>query len=160
MLQFRPTIILTAGMDKINPYAKFGMLIGSGSINQTASGVSTNSSSTIKNTLDETRKLEGDTAIGFHSALGLLYNVNKKISIFGELNLVNLSYAPTKGTVTSSIENGVDQLPSFSVRDSQIEYVDSTSTADSKASTSPRKELKDTYSFNSFGINFGLKYSL
>ena len=154
MLQFRPTIILTAGMDKINPYAKFGMLIGSGSRTETINMVENS------DIIDLVEKFDGDTAIGFHAALGLSYNVNEKIAIFGELNLVNLSYAPTKSTKTTANFNGVDQLPNGTVRDLQTEYVDSTSTADSKASTSPRKELKDTYSFNSFGINFGLKYSL
>ena len=166
MLQFRPTIILSAGLDKINPYAKFGILIGSGSIEQSTNGTSKSinsfGGSTITNssTSDSTFKADGGTAIGFHSALGLSLNVNKNMSIFVELNMVNMSYAPTKGTQTSYNVNGVDQLSSLTISSTQLEFVDSTNSSDVQLPTNPTKVLKENYAFSSFGINFGLKYSL
>ena len=38
MIQFKPTLVFRAGFDKINPYAKVGMVIGSGKIINTQFG--------------------------------------------------------------------------------------------------------------------------
>ena len=162
MLQFRPTIILTAGMDKINPYAKFGMLIGSGSFNisDNSTESSTFGNTTTTETKEKAYKYDGDLAVGFQSALGLSYNVNEKIAIFGELNLVNLSYAPSKRSLTTDTKNGVDKLPTRSIKETQTEYVDSYNTSEAIPATSSNKDLKRYFAFSSFGINFGLKYSL
>jgi opacity protein-like surface antigen len=154
MLQFRPTLIISAGMDKINPYAKFGILIGSGSIKI---------EQTDKNSTDidiTKRTLDGGTAIGYQAGVGVSYKLTEKIALFGELTMVNMSYAPTKGKITESSFNGKDTLPDLSVSDIDAEFVDSINTSDPTPNTSPTKELKQKYAFGSFGFNFGLKYSL
>lgn len=169
MLQFRPSIIVSAGMQTINPYAKFGLLIGSGSITSNSDRVSTSTTSfggtnnVTNTTKDSSFKFDGGFAFGFQAALGLSYNVDKNISISGELNIVNMSYAPTKRTLTSLNENGVDVLQSRPISEKEVEFVDSINVNSTDAPalpTNPRKELKQYATFGSFGLNFGVKYSL
>jgi hypothetical protein len=153
MLQFKPTLIIALGMEKIDPYAKFGLLIGSGKIKNEEVGRSSTGNSTYKSTYN------GGVAFGFDSAIGLLFTLNPKVSLFTELNMVNTSYAPTKGKITEATINGVDQLPNISTN---IEFYDtyggnSESNQDPKT---PTRALKTKYPFGSFGFNFGVKYSL
>jgi outer membrane protein W len=154
MLRFKPTLIISAGMDKINPYAKFGMIIGSGSISEDityVSGSNTNVYKFVEN---------GGVALGFHSALGVDFGINEKMAFFAELTMVNMAYAPKKGEITVHTRNGVDMLPTDSVYNNNVDYVDSVNSSTVIPSTSPRQELKRNLPFGSFGINLGLKYSL
>ena len=154
MLQIKPTLIISAGMGKINPYAKFGLLIGKGSINNEASGVSSGERFVGK------YKLDGGIAIGFHAGIGLLCSLNSKMALFGELNMINMSYAPTKGKLTEYNVGGENQLIDADVNFTDVEYVDSINSNDVIPSSSPRKQLKKSSPFGSFGLNVGLRYSL
>lgn len=153
MLQIKPTIVFRAGYEKINPYAKIGMVIGSGKItnNQNrTSGV---------DVFRETLELSGGTPIGFNGNLGVLYKLNNKISLFGELNLTSLEYAPKKGITTVSTKNGIDQLPLMTVREKEGEFVDSiTETGLPDNPNEPNKVIKIPFSLNNFGLNIGLQY--
>lgn len=153
MLQIRPTVVLRGGFEKINPYAKVGMVIGSGKIiNDQESGDGTDISIS-------TLELSNGTPIGFHSSVGVLYQLNSKFSVFGELNLVSLEYAANKGKYTKYIENGTDILPLLSIRDKEFEFIESELNASATPpSNQPRKLAKLPLSFNSFGLNFGLQY--
>ncbi len=153
MIQIKPTLVFRAGYDKINPYAKVGMIIGSGKITNTRNE---------KNGVDvfkETIEFDGGIPIGFHASLGTLYKLNEKLALFGELNLVSLEYAPEKGKFTESFKNGVDQLPTMTIREKEIEFVDTY--ISSGAPSNPNEALKTPkipFSFSSFGLNIGLQY--
>jgi opacity protein-like surface antigen len=153
MLQFRPTLVMALGMEKIDPYAKFGLLIGTGSIIDErirTSGINTTKYKAI---------FDGSAAFGLQAALGLSYNLNANIALFGELNMVNLTYTPTKGKITEFIVNGVDQLSNVPT---DIELYDSygSSAPISIDPNTPIRQLKQSFPFGSFGFNFGVKYSL
>jgi opacity protein-like surface antigen len=156
MWQFKPTIIITAGMEKINPYAKFGMLFGKGSIynNQTRiNGLN-------RQQISYNWVYNGGTAVGFHAELGLYHNLNPKTSLFTELSMINMSYAPTKGKLTESKLNGaIDQLPGIPVYYTDIEFTDNVDVQQTNPNV-PAKQLKTNFPFNSIGFNFGIKYSL
>ncbi len=153
MIQIKPTLVFRAGYDKINPYAKVGMIIGSGKITNTRNE---------KNGVDvfkETIEFDGGIPIGFHASLGTLYKLNEKVSIFGELNLISLEYAPEKSRFTESFKNNIDQLPTMTVREKEVEFVESIT--DSAAPSNPNeasKAPKIPFSFSSFGLNVGLQY--
>jgi opacity protein-like surface antigen len=155
MLQFRPTIIISAGMDKLNPYAKFGFLVGTGSIESESTQKSGSNNAIIKATRD------GGIAFGYHAGVGLSYKISEKIDLFGELTMVNMSYAPTKSKVTSATFNGVNRLSELPVIEKETEYVDSIDIVNVDAnSNAPRKRLRFRVPFGSFGFNFGLKINL
>ena len=155
MLRINPSLVITSSFEKINPYAKFGLILGSGyvilSSNQEISGQQSNS---------ESIKLSGGIAIGLTSGIGALYKINDKLSFFGELNMINLSYGPTKGIKTDFRIDGVDMLPSLPTRQKETEYLDSftvTSSNSNPQDSEPSKALKQKLPFGSFGLNLGLR---
>lgn len=163
MFRINPTFVLTAGFDKINPYAKFGMILGMGTI--TGKNESTQTTTILGNTTTdvevETTKFNGGLAIGFNAGIGAMLSLSESISLFGEINMANLSYAPTKSEVIEYSKNGANKLSEWTTRDKKTEYVD-TYNYDSEASTSdasPRTALKSKVPFGSFGVNVGVKFS-
>lgn len=153
MIQIKPTIIVRSGFNKINPYAKVGMVIGSGKI------TNTHNQKNGADLYNDTSEFYGGMPIGFHANIGTLYKLNEKLSLFGELNLVNLEYAPKKGRLTESFKNGVDQLPSMTVRQKEVEFVTTiTESSEPSNPNEPGKSSKIAFTFSSIGLNVGLQY--
>lgn len=159
MFRINPSVVLSAGFEKINPYAKFGLLVGFGSIKMASEFIETNVPTSTVTTTKITHKLNGGLALGFNSAFGIEYLLNEKMAIFGELSLNNLTYAPKKGLITEYTVDGVDQLPNLTTNDKEIEFVDSYTfnSASPIPDSSPDVEIKENMPFNSFGLNFGIK---
>jgi len=153
MLRINPSLVIASGFEKINPYAKFGLVIGSGSI---MCEYNDNDDGDI---LVMKMKLNGGIALGLSSGIGAMFNLSDNMSFFGELNMVNLSYAPTKGEVTEATYNGVDELPDLTTSEKEIEFVDSYTynSSNPPADSQPSKELKQKLPFGSFGVNIGLR---
>jgi len=160
MLRFNPSIVIAAGLDGINPYAKFGAVIGTGSFNVNKSSSETYRSNTSVSKV--TTKYNGGLALGVTASLGASYKINDKISLFGELALVSMSYAPTKGEITAYTEDGVDRLSGLKTSQKKFDFVN-TYTRNSTVTPSdsqPSQSLKSKSPFGSFGLNIGLKYNL
>ncbi|OYU94893.1 MAG: hypothetical protein CFE21_14535 [Bacteroidetes bacterium B1(2017)] len=160
MLSFIPSIVITPGFEKINPYARFGMIMGIPTVtgkmesSYTFGGNSSTSNSTIK--------LNGGLAVGFQSAIGIDCKINDKFSVFGELTSTNLTYSPKKGEVIESKLDGVDNLANLTTRDKKIEFVDSYS-EDSSVMPDPntsQKSIKPSLPFSSLGLNIGVVFHL
>lgn len=156
MLRINPSLVITAGFEKINPYAKIGCLIGFGAITY-----ENNIKEYNGNTQTTKMVLEGGLAFGLNGGVGVLYKMNDRLSFFGELNSVNLSYAPTKGKLTESTNNGIDRLPNLTTSEREIEYVDTFTTEvnNPRPDSEPRQELKQSFPFGSVGLNIGLRIS-
>ncbi len=151
MLRVNPSLVIASGFENINPYAKFGLIIGSGSIMYEYIDNDEGDIDVLK------MKLNGGIALGLSSGIGAMFHLSDNMSFFGELNMVNLSYAPTKGKVTEATSNGADELPDMTTREKEIEFVDSYT--DNSHDSQPRKELKQKLPFGSFGVNIGLRIS-
>ena len=165
MLRFIPSLVIAAGTDKVNPYAKFGVVIGAGSITINSEENYTNIDYTTGNETtdirEQKRKMNGGVAIGINGAVGALFELSDKISIYGELNAINMSYAPTKGEVIESTFNGVDELPDMTTSQKEIKYLDKV-TYDYNSQppdSEPSQLLKQKYPFGSFGINVGVVFN-
>lgn len=156
MLRFIPTIVFSGDFKTINPYAKIGAIIGSGSylISQTTTSDAANSSTTFQKT-----KYDGGLAFGVYCGLGATYKINKHVFILGEITSTNLSYAAEKSELIVSTVDGVDMLPGLSVYDKQTEYVDSYNIGNTIDPNKPSKGLKQNISFSSIGFNIGARYS-
>jgi hypothetical protein len=153
-ISFVPTIIITPGFEKINHYAKFGVILGTGTFKakEMTDGPTSNSSATLL--------FNGGLAIGINSCFGANYKINKHISVLGELSIISLSYGATRSELIERIENGVDILPTLSIINKITEYSDSftednSSTPDQNA---PRKGSIENVPFSSIGFNIGLQY--
>ncbi|MEO8234221.1 MAG: outer membrane beta-barrel protein [Flavobacterium sp.] len=159
MIQIKPSFVLSAGYSKINPYAKFGAIIGSGKITQEFNLF-------IGDLTEVEAEAKGGLAFGFHAGVGLNFGLTPKLSLFGELNMNNLSYAPEEGKLTKYNVNGVDQLPTLDISVKEYQYTDENpyiiigGGGTSPDPNQPYRAPKTSYSYSTIGINFGLKYSL
>ncbi len=154
MLRINPTLVIASGFEKINPYAKFGFVIGSGSI---MSEYIDNDGTDIE---IRKEKLNGGLAFGLNAGVGALYSLSEKMSFFGELNMVNLSYAPTNGELTEATDNGANELSGMTIRQRETVFVSSYNRDAPRPDSQPRQELKQKFPFGSFGVNIGLRFSL
>ena len=160
MLRINPSIIIEAGKEGINPYAKLGFIIGIGSVT-----IERNSSEYDGSTTDtyaRTEKFNGGVSFGANAALGAYYPISDKISLFGEMTFVSMAYAPKKGEFTSSTENGRDVLGNMTTRERETNFVKeySRDTNDNPKDSEPSTELIYKMPFGSLGFNFGVKIGL
>jgi opacity protein-like surface antigen len=155
MFRINPSIVVASGLDKINPYAKMGLVIGSGSVTNEVSDFGTYTSKYIM-------KSDGGIALGLSSAIGVMIGINDNLSFFTEMNMVNLSYAPTKGEIIEYTVDGVNLLSTLTVSEKEVEFVDSYTEIDGSATSEslPSKALKQKLPFGSFGLNFGIRVNL
>jgi outer membrane protein W len=152
-IQIKPTIVLATTIDKVSPYAKFGLVIGSTTIKSTSEDKYGSNIDITKTTT------KGGMAIGFNSAMGILFPVNSKLSISAEVNMINMQYSPKKSSVTLYTENGVDKLNTWTIRDKETEFVKSITAPTTGGSGVPTQSLSTPVAFGSIGINVGIKYS-
>lgn len=154
MLRINPSIVIASGLNGINPYAKIGLIVGTGSVTEETID---NDGGDISRVLV---KMNGGVAIGGNAGLGVLFDISKKISFFSEINMTSLSYAPTKGKATKATYNGIDILSDLTTSEKEIEYVDSYTESNTPPPDSqPSKGLKTKLPFGSIGINLGMRFS-
>lgn len=157
MLRIIPSLVISAGGEKIKPYAKFGFVIGKGSVTIENSFQSSSSWDGISFG-SEISKLSGGTALGLSSALGANIKLSDKMSFFGEINMINMAYAPTNGEIIESTSDGVNVLPLLTTAEIETEFVDSyTINNNNNNPFQPSQELKQRLPFGSLGFNVGLK---
>ena len=159
MLQIVPSLVIAAGMEGVNPYAKFGFVIGSAKITENETKVQT--SGGITGTTELTTETETNTGFGFKGAVGAMFTVNPNISIFAELTSINMSQSLKSSTITKATFNGADVLATGNTSQKETVYEDTLTTNSSAPATpnSPSRAAAVSVPFSSFGINVGLKYS-
>ncbi|MEI6822370.1 MAG: outer membrane beta-barrel protein [Bacteroidota bacterium] len=170
MLRFNPSIIITSGFNKLNPYAKLGLIIGTGSIiidyEDKEKYTTGNPNPPYNNIVTDTiffvsNKMNGGLAFGFNASVGVIYKLNDKISLFGEVNMINLCYAPTKGEIVKYTKNGQDILSTLTTHTKETEYVDIYNYDPSITNSTdvPTKSTKFNMPFGSIGINLGIRFN-
>ena len=154
MIRINPSLVIAGGFEKINPYAKFGLIIGFGKIMYEDDYTSVGG-----NVVTEKMDLNGGVAFGLNAGVGVIFKLSKMMSLFGEINMVNLSYSPTKGELTESILDGKDRLPDMTTAEKEVDFVDSynINTNTPYMHTEPRQELMEKFPFGSVGLNIGLR---
>lgn len=160
MFRINPSLLFCAGYKKVNPYAKFGLILGMGSIFYEYTNQYEN-----ERYVDEERqyymkmKMNKGLAVGCNAALGVMFNIGEHISLFGEVNAVAMSYAPKKGTLMEYTVNGIDELNDLTTSEKEIDFVKdySFSSDDNDSDYEPSKSLKYKYPFGSIGVNVGIR---
>jgi opacity protein-like surface antigen len=155
MLQVKPSLVIATTMKNITPYAKLGLVLGSGKVTSKYEDKSGSFTSI------QTTELKKGLAIGFNAAIGVNFPVSKNLTFSAEINSVNMQYSPKKGTVTEYTVNGADKLSTLSIRDKETEFVkkETRNFATPTVTTSPRQQAAIALPFGSIGINVGVKYS-
>jgi hypothetical protein len=151
MLRIHPSFVITAGLDKLNPYAKFGVLIGIGWISH------------VNKYEDDVERYyykevaSGGVALGFIASAGVMLKLNDRISFFCEANMVNMSYAPTKAKAKKLTNHGVDQLWFYPTSLKETKFVKTIDEFETAPVSEPSKALRQKYAFGSIGVNAGIK---
>lgn len=154
MIQIKPSFVLSTSYSKINPYAKLGIILATGKIKEEY----TEYDGSLTNIEFESK---GGLAFGFQGGVGLNFAITSNMSLFGEINMNNMTYAPKEGELKKYTIDGVDQLAGSDVRDREYEFVDEIINNGSPSDpNSPQKEPKTSFAYGTVGFNIGLKYSL
>lgn len=152
MFRLNPSLILAAGMQKIDPYAKLGMIVGSGSIDYSIE------ESIDGDVAEQILTMDGGLAYGLNTSFGLLFKKSGPITFFTEFSMINMSYAPVKGEIIEATYNGRDVLPSLTTNEKKFEYLDKIIyTGSLPRDSEPTQSLKVNYPFGSWGINTGIR---
>ena len=162
MLQIVPAIVITPGLDKINPYARLGMIVGIlPSIVIHNDNTNTSSPTTRTTTVTETKiKLSGGVAVGFTAAGGVMYNLSDNFLLFGELVYNGITYAPSKGVYKKFTKDGIDQLPDMTTNDKETTFVKKYDADENIPDDSPSKTGKISFNFSDVLLNVGIKIKL
>lgn len=152
MLRILPAVVFKVGEGNLQPYARIGFIMGVGGkmisdYTETGSGE-----------VDKTTEVTGRIALGYASALGLKYG-SGKISFFGELGMINQSWAPAKSVITEFTKSGTDQLPTMTTSEIEAEYIDSYTSSMTTDENAPAQKVKKYFPMSSFGINIGIRIS-
>lgn len=160
MLEIVPALVISPelGSGKVRPYARLGVIIGVMNTIQTKIDESYTEDGISEHIL-ATLKYNGGVAVGGSAALGADFNLSKKIALYAEIIYDALSYAPTKGKFTKYEINGVDQLPDWKTINKEVKFVKDLSDY-VYDENEPAQELKNSYPFNSLGLNIGVKVKL
>lgn len=110
-IDFAPSVVFSPGLDKLNPYARCGIVLplwGRLNIETDAfrAGTTTVGGTAASTTTEIQReeRVDPNVTIGFQGALGVLYPVAKRLDIFVEAEYRNVPVKSKKKEVTSYAE--------------------------------------------------------
>lgn len=148
---FSPAIVIKTNHEKLNVYSKLGVMILKSKQHNT---YYENNNTFIT---DVEYDLEGISGVGFRAALGTSIKLNKLIDLQFEVNTSNITAKPKREIRTKHIEDGVNLLPTMTVQEKEIEFVDEyTITATPAPTNIPDKSLNVYLPYNTLGIQLGL----
>jgi len=154
MVQFVPSLVIASNLCGLQPYARLGLIFGSGTVTQVEDqyfqqyGITSHS----------VWKYMGGISLGYSSVLGIAKPINNKFDIFIEAAFNNIYDIPTTGNLTSATVNGVDNLNSVDVQDKSIVYKNSYSNADNYDTSKPKVVDPVKYSFCSAIVSIGARF--
>ncbi len=158
MLQFVPSVVIKGGFEKLDPYIRFGMVIGLANI--------TYDLNTYEGGFDfqESWKYNGSLALGVSAGLGLSYKMNDRMSIFAEMTFIGMSYAPTQGELASRTINGVDGMEGLTTNERERRFVDSYTPRNilepsTEDPNSPQEFPRTNFPMSSIGLNVGVIFN-
>jgi opacity protein-like surface antigen len=158
MMTIVPSVFITPGLEKLNPYARLGLMVGILPVMYKAT-VETQATTTNYE-IETLEKYSGKIAIGFQASAGAEYNVSDLIAIYAEVSFNGISYTPGKSELTVYDVDGVDQLDLLTVYQKETTYVKSLDYdyESNPDPDKPREELRYSYPFSGIGMNFGVKF--
>ncbi len=158
MLRIIPALVISPGFERLDPYARLGLVLGFAQIEYSQSDVFTDRQSNTTNRTTRSSEYSGSLALGLNGSLGLRYALNNRWSLFGELNLISMSYAPTRGELTEATENGIDVLPFLPTSEKELELVDELQEDfnNPRPDSEPSQALRQHFPFSSIGLNLGI----
>ncbi len=137
-----PNVIISANSGKINPYARFGIVIGLPSYQ-----VKSTESSTGAATGANIETYTGGSAIGWYAGFGVQFPLSDKLKLNVELFDRDLTYAPTTDTNTQAY-------------DGEQKQATKTMVTSYNSATQPNTENTSYVPFGSVGFKVGIAMNL
>lgn len=157
MFSVAPAIVINAGLDKVNPYARFGLLIGSfPTVLTKYSGE--NATTNPKTSLEIWNHYYGGLALGYVAAGGVSFKISNLISLYAELQFTHATWSPSHSEIIKYMVDGVDKLSTLSPYEKQVDFVFTKSLNEPKDYSQPRQELRITMPFSTLAGNFGVTF--
>ncbi len=141
-----PSLVFLSNLKPVNPYGKFGLIVGFLKSKQEVS--SRDPGGTSEYTVDET----GGLAIGFAGALGVIVPTGGAVDFFAEVGLHSLTYSPSKAELTKYTFNGQNVLPNVSRPTYDFK--------ESYTSTTQNVNMAVRRPFSSIGFSAGVRIGL
>ncbi len=121
-LDIMPAILITPGFDKLNPYARVGVLLtGAGKLTiesevmaKDAAGPGTDVH--VQALTEVTAKF----SVGFAGAVGVSYPIGKKLDVFGEVEFKNFSIKSKSAEIKEYVTTGINGGNTFLIPGQQL----------------------------------------
>ncbi len=156
MLCITPSILITAGLEKVNPYARFGMVIGV--LPNLYGRIEATQATNPPTDIVRIKKYYGGVALGYAAALGVDFNVSKLISFYAEATFQGITWSPFYSEITKYTIGGVDHLGDLTTFQKETEYYSKLILNDYVSPDVPKKELRETYPFDNAGVTLGVRF--
>ncbi|MCX6280438.1 MAG: outer membrane beta-barrel protein [Bacteroidetes bacterium] len=159
LLSVIPSILISAGLEKVNPYARFGLLIGVlpnlvSKYNQDNSTTNPPENKQIYN------DYYGGVALGYTAAGGVNFKLNDLILFYVELQFSHSTWSPSHSQIVKYTVNGEDRLAELTTWQKEADFVWEKNVSGTIDMTQPRQELRKTIPFSTASINIGIKFRL
>jgi opacity protein-like surface antigen len=141
-----PSVVISANLKPVNPYARFGLVLGLLNPKDEVGRVENG------NNMDAATEDRGGLAVGFAGALGIVVPTGGAVDFFAEAVLHSVTCSPSKYEITKYIINGVDQLSNLPRK--EIDYKESITSADQYVTTAVRRP------YSSIGLAVGVRINL
>ncbi len=161
-----PQLVLSTGSDNaLNFYSKFGLVMPvSGKTTFTKSGkmvlgYNPITSAFVVGDVAAGGESSGKFSLGYTGSLGTTFNLSDKLSIFGELQYINLRIKGDKQTITKYEVDGKDKMSDLPTSLKETVFVDQLTEKSNTDATKPAEALRNSSNYNSFGVNVGIKFN-
>jgi outer membrane protein W len=150
-----PALVLQTGGDKLNIYSRFGLALPLNT-KITHDEIQANAPGTGTLIVDDfTFTIKNSFSLGFAGAAGVKYNLNDRVSLWGEVSMMSMSVYIKQAQLTAVTENGVS-YPTSQVPGNQVINYSKSITADSTGANQPAYSQP----FSNVGIHFGVSINM
>lgn len=157
MLSVIPAIVISAGLEKINPYARFGLQVGV-LPNMITKYNESNGSTNPPLSKELYNSYYGGVALGYTAAGGVNFNFTKLLTFWVELQFAHSTWSPSYSQIIKYTVNGEDKLSSLTTYQKEANFVWEKNLNGIIDESQPRQELRKTYPFSTASINLGIKF--
>lgn len=154
-----PAITISAGLEKINPYARLGLIIGAipTIISKYSNANETTNPATSKEIYNN---YYGGMAVGYTAAGGVSFKISSLINLFTEIQFSHSNWSPDHSEIIKYTVNGEDKLSTLTPYEKNVDFVVTKPLKDPKDMSQPRQELRVTIPFSTMAVNFGITFKL
>ena len=150
-----PSLVIQSGGDKINLYCRMGVALPLSTAINEDQVIDNEPGTGAASDIDFNIHIKNSFSLGFAAAAGVRYNINDRVNVWGEINLLSLSVYIKETDVESFTYNGQPQSLSSLTGPLTTKYSKNV-IADSNGYNSPAYSQP----FSNVGINVGVSFNL